>query len=146
MRGLVHDALHVIEQDLGSDLALDDVARTIATSRRSLQRAFEGEGITFREAVAVARMRRAKSLLQRGGLPIYAVADRVGYRSKAEFTKAFKRHTGMTPSAYVRSARESGMARSQDFDARGPAGDAEPREVFGNGGPPQRVHGAELHF
>ena len=144
MRGLVHDALHVIEQDLGSDLALDDVARNIATSRRSLQRAFEGEGITFREAVAVARMRRAKALLQRGGLPIYAVADRVGYRSKAEFTKAFKRHTGMTPSAYVRASREGRM--SQDLNPGGPAGHAEPREVLGNGGPPERVNRPELHL
>lgn len=108
MRGLVYDALHVIEADPSRPLALDDVARDIATSRRSLQRAFEGEGITFREAVAVARMRRAKALLERGGMPIYAVADRVGYRSKAEFTKAFKRHIGVTPSEYVRRHRNGG--------------------------------------
>jgi AraC family transcriptional regulator of adaptative response / methylphosphotriester-DNA alkyltransferase methyltransferase len=106
MRGLVYDALHVIEADPSRPLALDDVARDIATSRRSLQRAFEGEGITFREAVAVARMRRAKTLLAQGGVPVYQVADRVGYRSKAEFTKAFKRHNGLTPSAYMRSARD----------------------------------------
>lgn len=143
MRGLVHDALHVIEQDLGSELALDDVARNIATSRRSLQRAFEGEGITFREAVAVARMRRARALLQRGGIPIYQVADRVGYRSKAEFTKAFKRHTGMTPSAYVRANRD--VAGSEDLDARRPARHAEPGQVFGNGRPAQRFDRSELH-
>jgi transcriptional regulator GlxA family with amidase domain len=106
MRGLVYDALRVIEADPSRALALDDVAHDIATSRRSLQRAFEGEGITFREAVAVARMRRAKVLLAEGGMPIYSVADRVGYRSKAEFTKAFKRHTGMTPSHYIRSLRD----------------------------------------
>jgi AraC family transcriptional regulator, regulatory protein of adaptative response / methylphosphotriester-DNA alkyltransferase methyltransferase len=106
MRGLVYDALHVIEADPSRPLALDEVARDIATSRRSLQRAFEGEGITFREAVSVARMRRAKALLARGEMPVYAVADRVGYRSKAEFTKAFKRHTGMTPSDYIRTMRE----------------------------------------
>ena len=118
MRGLVYDALHVIEADPSRPLALDDVARDIATSRRSLQRAFEGEGITFREAVAVARMRRAKALLAEGSMPIYQVADRVGYRSKAEFTKAFKRHTGVTPSAYAREVR-SGAHRNGD----GPAPD-----------------------
>ncbi len=106
MRGLVYDALHVIEADPSRPLALDDVARDIATSRRSLQRAFEGEGITFREAVAVARMRRAKQLLADGGMPVYQVADRVGYRSKAEFTKAFKRYSGMTPTEYIRSQRD----------------------------------------
>ena len=110
LRGLVHDALVVIERDLEQDIALDDVARSIATSRRSLQRAFEGEGITFREAVAVARMRRAKALLAQGGMPVYRVADRVGYRSKAEFTKAFKRYSGKTPTDYMRTVREGDVA------------------------------------
>src|SRR3712207_27127 len=109
MRGLVYDALHVIEADPSRPLALDDVARDIATSRRSLQRAFESEGITFREAVAVARMRRAKGLLAQGEMPVYKVADRVGYRSKAEFTKAFKRYSGMTPTDFMRSQREQGL-------------------------------------
>lgn len=97
----------VIEQELENDIALDDVARSIATSRRSLQRAFEGEGITFREAVAVARMRRAKALLTEGDMPVYRVADRVGYRSKAEFTKAFKRYSGMTPTDYMKAVRSN---------------------------------------
>src|ERR687894_223798 len=116
MRGLVYDALHVIEADPSRPLALDDVARDIATSRRSLQRAFEGEGITFREAVAVARMRRAKALLGEGGMPVYRVADRVGYRSKAEFTKAFKRYSGMTPTDFMRSLRDDPVAA---LDAHG---------------------------
>ncbi|MDQ3936902.1 MAG: AraC family transcriptional regulator [Actinomycetota bacterium] len=119
----MHDALGVIERDLGHDISLDDVARSIATSRRSLQRAFEGEGITFREAVAVARMRRAKVLLAGGQMPVYRVADRVGYRSKAEFTKAFKRYSGMTPTEFV---------RSHDLDARRAASDAEAREPLGS--------------
>jgi len=144
MRGLVHDALAVIERDLAAKVALDDVARKIATSRRSLQRAFEGEGITFREAVAVARMRRAKALLGESDLAVNQVAGRVGYRSKAEFTKAFKRHAGMTPTAYIRSTRSA--PGSQRLDARGPAGDAEPREPLGDPRSPQGVHSSELHL
>ncbi|HEX8645563.1 MAG TPA: AraC family transcriptional regulator [Thermoleophilaceae bacterium] len=100
------DALRVVEADPSRPLALDDVAHEIAASRRSLQRAFEGEGITFRRAVAVARIRRAKALLAEGQLPVYAVAAGVGYQSKAEFTKAFKRHTGTMPSQYKRAMRE----------------------------------------
>ena len=121
LRGLVHDALAEIEQDLEREIALDDVARSIATSRRSLQRAFESEGITFREAVAVARMRRAKALLSRGELPVYRVADRVGYRSKAEFTKAFKRYSGMTPTDFIRSQRDEGLDPALRTNGHGPA-------------------------
>jgi two-component system response regulator YesN len=105
-RGLVYDALRVVETDPARPLALDDVAHQIAASRRSLQRAFENEGITFRQAVAVARIRRARALLAEGSLPVYAVAERVGYMSKAEFTKAFKRHVGMRPSEYKRAMRD----------------------------------------
>jgi two-component system response regulator YesN len=110
-RELVLDALRVVEADPARPLALDDVAREIAASRRSLQRAFEGEGITFRQAVAVARIRRAKGLLAQG-LPVYAVAARVGYQSKAEFTKAFKRHVGSMPSEYKRVMREQREAEA----------------------------------
>jgi transcriptional regulator GlxA family with amidase domain len=120
LRGLVRDALVVIERDLGPDMRLDDVAREIAASRRSLQRAFEGEGITFREAVAAARMRRARQLLSGAPLPIYEVADRVGYRSKAEFTKAFKRHTGVTPTDYRRSASADGAPAGSSRNGHGP--------------------------
>ena len=151
LRTLVRDALVVIERDLEHDLALDEVARGIATSRRSLQRAFEQEGITFREAVAVARMRHAKALFADGRLPVYRVADRVGYRSKAEFTKAFKRYSGMTPTDYIRSLRE-GAARnghngygSEHLHPRRPAGHAEGGQPLGHGGAPQRLYGAELH-
>ena len=107
------DALRVVEADPARPLALDEVAREIAASRRSLQRAFEGEGITFRQAVAVARIRRAKALLGEGQLPVYAVAARVGYQSKAEFTKAFKRYTGTMPSQYKRAAREQRLGEAE---------------------------------
>jgi AraC-like DNA-binding protein len=104
-RGLVHDALRVIAADPARRLELDDVAHEIATSRRSLQRAFEVQGITFRQAVSVARIHRAKILFAESDAPVYVVARQVGYRSKAEFTKAFKRHTGELPSAYRRAMR-----------------------------------------
>lgn len=96
----------MIAADPTRRLELDDVAREVATSRRSLQRAFEVQGITFRQAVGVARIHRAKILFAESDAPVYVVAKQVGYQSKAEFAKAFKRHTGELPSAYRRAMRE----------------------------------------
>ena len=96
----------MIAADPARPLELDDVAHEIAASRRSLQRAFTNQGITFRQAVSVARVHRAKVLFAESNAPVYAVAKQVGYQSKAEFTKAFKRHTGELPSAYRRAVRE----------------------------------------
>lgn len=100
----------MVDADPSRPISLDDVARSIAASRRSLQRAFEHEGITFRQALSVARVRRAKALLAQGELPVSLVAERVGYQSKAEFAKAFRRHTGMRPSEYRRAMRHERSA------------------------------------
>jgi AraC-like DNA-binding protein len=46
------------------------------------------------------RVRRARSLL-RDGLPIGAVAARVGFYDQAQLTRHFKRIVGLTPGRYL---------------------------------------------
>jgi AraC family transcriptional regulator of adaptative response / methylphosphotriester-DNA alkyltransferase methyltransferase len=91
-------------------LALDDVARAIATSNRQLQRVFsEQAGGAFRDEVAAVRMQRAAVLLQTTDLSVAEVAHRVGYRQAAQFAKAFRRQHGISPSG-LRKARSGGPA------------------------------------
>jgi AraC family transcriptional regulator of adaptative response / methylphosphotriester-DNA alkyltransferase methyltransferase len=92
----------VIAQDFGNeDLSLTTVARTIATSRRQLQRAFaESGGTSFRSELQRVRMARAAALLRDGSVSVQAVASAVGYRQAAQFAKAFRRHHGAPPSAF----------------------------------------------
>jgi AraC family transcriptional regulator of adaptative response / methylphosphotriester-DNA alkyltransferase methyltransferase len=44
-------------------------------------------------------MARAADLLQHERLPVASVARAVGYRQAAQFSKAFRRHHGQSPSA-----------------------------------------------
>jgi AraC family transcriptional regulator of adaptative response / methylphosphotriester-DNA alkyltransferase methyltransferase len=99
---LYHDAIAVIERRYADeDLSLHKVARTIATSRRQLQRAFAEVGETsFRRELQRVRMARAAELLEGGTLSVQAVAGAVGYRQAAQFAKAFRRHYGAPPSAF----------------------------------------------
>ncbi len=99
---LYRDAIAVIEREYGDeDLSLASVARTIATSRRQLQRAFaEAGGTSFRREVQRVRMARAATLLREGSLSVQSVASAVGYRQAAQFAKAFRRHHGAPPSAF----------------------------------------------
>ena len=91
----------IVEQEYADDLALDDIARRVATSRRQLQRAYAEVGdTTFREHLTAVRMERAGELLRRGNTTIREVAHRVGYRQPAQFAKAFRRHHGAAPSDY----------------------------------------------
>lgn len=99
---LYRDAITVIERRYSEeDLSLHIVARTIATSRRQLQRAFaETGGTSFRRELQRVRMLRAAELLRDGALSVQTVAGAVGYRQAAQFAKAFRRHYGAPPSAF----------------------------------------------
>jgi transcriptional regulator GlxA family with amidase domain len=104
---LLEDAIAIVEVEYASDLALDDIARRVASSRRQLQRAYAEIGdTTFREHLAAVRMQRASELLADRALTVREVAHRVGYRQPAQFAKAFRRHHGVAPSDF-RSTRTS---------------------------------------
>ncbi len=102
---LYEEAVSIIEADYAVDLSLDEVARRVASSRRQLQRAYLEIGkTTFREHLAAVRMREAADLLVTRTLTVREISQRVGYRQAAQFAKTFRRHHGMSPTAY-RAAR-----------------------------------------
>ena len=105
-RALFREAIAAIERDYGDQgLSLDSVARSIATSRRQLQRVFAEHRTSFRNELQRVRMTRAAELLRDPSLPVSAVARAVGYRQPAQFSKAFRRHHGQPPSELRASSR-----------------------------------------
>jgi AraC family transcriptional regulator, regulatory protein of adaptative response / methylphosphotriester-DNA alkyltransferase methyltransferase len=97
-----------VQEEFGSEVSLDDIARRVASSRRQLQRAYTEIGdTTFREHLTAVRMEKAAILLRHGSMTVREVANRVGYRQPAQFAKAFRRHHGAAPSAY-RAASTNG--------------------------------------
>jgi AraC-like DNA-binding protein len=109
-RDLHREALEVIVRLHGDpDLSLALVAHEIATSRRQLQRALsEVGGTSFSRELQRVRMRKAAQLLLTDDAPVQNVAAAVGYRQAAQFAKVFRRHHGVSPSAYRR--RPAGLA------------------------------------
>jgi AraC family transcriptional regulator of adaptative response / methylphosphotriester-DNA alkyltransferase methyltransferase len=108
---LYADAVAIVEREYGHDLALDEIARRVASSRRQLQRAYsEIGGTTFRDHLTSVRMERAAELLAGRKVTVREVAHRVGYRQPAQFAKAFRRHHGVAPSDFRagRAARGAG--------------------------------------
>ena len=98
---LFEEATEIVDQEYGSDLSLDEIARRVASSRRQLQRAYAEIGeTTFRDHLTRVRMEKAAELLARRSLTVRDVAHRVGYRQPAQFAKAFRRHLGVAPSDY----------------------------------------------
>lgn len=101
---LFQDASDIVKREYHRDLALDEIAQRVASSRRQLQRAFAEVGhTTFRRHLAETRMRHAAELLSDRSLTVREIAGRVGYRQPAQFAKAFRRYMGTAPSAYRRN-------------------------------------------
>ena len=108
---LFREAAEIVDREFAADLSLDDIARRVASSRRQMQRAYaEIGGTTFRDHLTRVRMQKAAEMLATRALTVREVARRVGYRQPAQFAKAFRRHHGVSPSAYRGRRRFDGGA------------------------------------
>ncbi|WP_111497097.1 MULTISPECIES: AraC family transcriptional regulator [Marinobacter] len=94
----------VIETSQPFPPKLGRVAGTLFVSERTLKRRLQEESVSFQQLVDQVRLERARELLQNTRMSLSQIADALGYADAANFTRAFKRWTGMSPSAY-RSGR-----------------------------------------
>ncbi len=82
-------------------LDADTVAAACGLSRRTLFRALAAHGETLTGLIREARVTRARHLLRAAPeRPIAAVARACGFGGEAQFHRAFRRTTGLTPGAY----------------------------------------------
>jgi AraC-like DNA-binding protein len=80
--------------------SLEDVASRLHVSTRTLKRQLAQQGTSFSVILDDIREQKALLLLARKDLSVEQVADRLGYSDVANFTRAFKRWTGQTPSGW----------------------------------------------
>jgi AraC-like DNA-binding protein len=80
--------------------SMDEVARRLGTSQRSLHRRLSEEGTTFNDLLDQVRREFAEQYLARPRLAVAEVAYLVGFTDPSAFFKAFRRWTGVTPSEY----------------------------------------------
>ena len=93
--------MKMIQLGAVEDLSLSSVARELGISKYHLSHRFKQEvGVTFRSYVLRSRLDRATALLADKDLSVTEVALMTGFSDLARFDKLFKRHTGLTPSAY----------------------------------------------
>lgn len=79
---------------------VEEVARRLHVSSRTLKRRLNAIGTSFSELVLDARLRDACALLADHRMTIRDIAERVGYANPANFTRAFGSWTGMSPTEY----------------------------------------------
>ena len=79
-------------------VVVDDVARSLGTSKRTLARKLADEGLSFTEILQQLRRDLAVRYLDDRGLQVSKIAWLLGFHDVSAFTHACKRWTGKTPS------------------------------------------------
>ena len=84
---------------------LEHVARKLCMSTRTLKRKLQRHGSSFLLILEECRRRDAQKMLEHSGLPVQAVAARLGYQNPANFSRAFSKWTGESPTSFRRRLR-----------------------------------------
>ncbi len=99
---LISKAKHYVEQNYREYISLDGIAESLGVSPYHLSHVFSREsGSSLFEYLAELRMRQARLLLQSGKLSVKEVAMCVGHVNLQYFSRAFHRHYGTPPRAFL---------------------------------------------
>ena len=101
-------ALQRLHQASDKPWSLEALAAEVGMSRAGLAKRFKDlVGQTMFSYLTTLRMQQASDLLTDSDLPLYAVAQQVGYESDLAFTRTFKKVVGMSPTAFRKKDRSS---------------------------------------
>lgn len=91
---------------LDPELSLDSFAKLLGVHRNTISRVLSSRGESFRGVVNRHRVEEFIRLVQEGQhehLTMLAIAFESGFNSKASFNRAFKSHTGSSPTEYFQA-------------------------------------------
>jgi AraC-like DNA-binding protein len=76
---------------------IEEVARYIKMSSRTLHRRLEERGLVFKDLLQKTRQQLAQQYLKEGRLTLSEIALLLGYSEQSAFSRAFKQWLGITP-------------------------------------------------
>tara|TARA_B100000378_G_scaffold239321_1_gene207121 strand:+ start:1672 stop:2571 length:900 start_codon:yes stop_codon:yes gene_type:complete len=98
---LLRRVLFHMDEHIAERFDLDTLADLCAMSRFHFSRAFRNTtGLPPSRWFSLHRVERARALLRETTLPVIEIAMAVGYESPGHFAQVFRRHTGLSPTAY----------------------------------------------
>ncbi|QDH78956.1 response regulator [Echinicola soli] len=106
-KSFLENARQYIEANLESeDLDVDSLARKLNMSRPQFYRKIKGlTDKSAAEFITSFRMEKASSLLLSGEFNVSETAYKVGYNLPNNFSRAFIKHFGVSPSQYIKEKR-----------------------------------------
>jgi transcriptional regulator GlxA family with amidase domain len=98
--GRVLDALMAMEDNIETPLSRETIARRVGVSLRQLERFFQSQlGVGMHRHYLALRLGRARQLLRESTISILDIAIATGFTSASQFSRAFRKAFGTSPTA-----------------------------------------------
>ena len=98
----VAQALALLTTKHGQYDRLSELAGKMHLSERTLKRRLQDAGTSYQRLLDQARQQQAEAMLAKPDASIAQIAEALGYQDPANFTRAFRQWTGLSPTAYRR--------------------------------------------
>ena len=105
---IVSDIIKYLEVHYHEDITLDMLADEFNISKYEISRKFpKATGMSFSHHLTRIRIENAKRLLENHTLSVTNVGTHTGFRNSSDFARVFKSVTGMTPSQYRKTNKNT---------------------------------------
>jgi len=110
---LLKQAISIVEDNIAdSQLSVEKMAEQMNMSRTSLHRKIKTiTGFPPSELIRSIRLRKAASLIANRADSATQIAQSVGFEDYSHFSKAFKKHFGVSPSGYEEQQKGTELSR-----------------------------------
>ncbi|HEL8445800.1 TPA: helix-turn-helix transcriptional regulator, partial [Legionella pneumophila] len=89
----------LINQNL-NHASMDEIASRLCMTSRTLRRHLQRLDVTYQELLDEVREQKAKTFLLNNNISMTEISFLLGFQDTSNFSKAFKRWTGVTPTEY----------------------------------------------
>lgn len=111
----IQDLLAYLGCHMNRMISRREAAKYVMLNEDYFSRVFRKEtGMNYKEYITSQKMDYAKDLLSHTDIPVALISSKVGYDSFTNFSQMFRKYTGMTPTAYRKSASEPSSPKSEN--------------------------------